>query len=347
MVEYKVKVYTSDHAMAETRHYLYITLVGRDGESEQTEIPVSFLGVQSGTFSISCASSIGKLELIKLEQNRAFHMIKDSWFPTKVEVESPEDKFTFPVYHWITHGKVYSFREGTAVTFQQDTEAGKRAREKELSDRKSNYCWVEDKEGIPHCIDIKDKELPPEVTFSYTKSWGFHVTALTSKGRTWIKEKLSCAKQWTRMADISSEFGRRSRPTEISEHVSRNWMKDDFFGYQCLNGINPMMIRRCTALPANFPVTENLVSLHGQHSLAEEMENGNIFLCDYKILDGIPTNIINGKKQYLMAPLVLLHKTEDEKMLPIAIQLKQQPGEETQSSFLMIVITTGCWQRSL
>lgn len=35
---------------------------------------------------------------------------------------------------------------------------------------------------------------------------------------------------------------------------------------------------------------------------------------------------MNGKPQYLMAPLVLLHKTPDDKMMPIAIQLKQTPA---------------------
>ncbi|KAA8578581.1 hypothetical protein FQN60_007926, partial [Etheostoma spectabile] len=48
---------------------------------------------------------------------------------------------------------------------------------------------------------------------------------------------------------------------------------------------------------------------------------GNIFLCDYKGLDGVKANTINGKKQYLMAPLVLLHRTPDDKLMPIAIQL--------------------------
>ncbi|KAM4595729.1 polyunsaturated fatty acid lipoxygenase ALOX15B-like [Fundulus diaphanus] len=56
------------------------------------------------------------------------------------------------------------------------------------------------------------------------------------------------------------------------------------------------------------------------------MEKGNIFLCDYKLLDGVETQEINNKKQYLVAPLVLLHKTPDDKLMPIAIQLKQTPA---------------------
>lgn len=51
-------------------------------------------------------------------------------------------------------------------------------------------------------------------------------------------------------------------------------------------------------------------------------QKGNIFLCDYKRLDGVTPNVINGKNQYLMAPLVLLHKTPEDKLMPIAIQVR-------------------------
>lgn len=139
--------------------------------------------------------------------------------------------------------------------------------------------------------------------------------------------------------------------TLCPEYVQDHWKEDSFFGYQFLNGINPMLIRRCSALPGNFPVTDEMVFSGGQFRLEEEMQvtdlcsisklvdpgvlltlmairvgftqKGNIFLCDYKNLDGIKANTINGKKQYLMAPLVLLHKTPDDKLMPIAIQVRR------------------------
>uniref|UniRef100_A0A671X1L3 Lipoxygenase domain-containing protein n=1 Tax=Sparus aurata TaxID=8175 RepID=A0A671X1L3_SPAAU len=113
-------------------------------------------------------------------------------------------------------------------------------------------------------------------------------------------------------------------PVSLPEH----WKEDAFFGYQYLNGVNPMLIRRCTTLPSNFPVPDGMVFLRGQSSLKEEIEKGNIFLVDYKLLDGVKTNTINGKKQYLMAPLVLLHKTPQNELMPIAIQLKQTPADD-------------------
>uniref|UniRef100_A0A3B3ZWX3 Uncharacterized protein n=1 Tax=Periophthalmus magnuspinnatus TaxID=409849 RepID=A0A3B3ZWX3_9GOBI len=62
--------------------------------------------------------------------------------------------------------------------------------------------------------------------------------------------------------------------------------------------------------------------------ILEPLLYSNIFLCDYKILDGVKTSVINGEMQYLAAPLVLLHKTPDDSLKPVAIQVRDQgaPG---------------------
>ncbi|PWS22692.1 AraC family transcriptional regulator, partial [Enterococcus faecium] len=102
------------------------------------------------------------------------------------------------------------------------------------------------------------------------------------------------------------------------------WDKDEFFAYQFLNGLNPMVIKRCSKLPENFAVTEEMVKgLLGGSSLDEEMKKGNIFLCDYKMLHGLVGNVVHGRQQYLTAPLVLLFCNPQGIMLPIAIQLMQ------------------------
>ncbi|NXO05565.1 LX12B protein, partial [Rhinopomastus cyanomelas] len=55
---------------------------------------------------------------------------------------------------------------------------------------------------------------------------------------------------------------------------------------------------------------------------------GTIYLADYGVLEGLPTALIDGRPTFLAAPLCLLHQRPDGKLLPIAIQLSQQPGPD-------------------
>lgn len=41
--------------------------------------------------------------------------------------------------------------------------------------------------------------------------------------------------------------------------AAEHWQDDSFVGSQFLNGCNPDSIKRCTKLPSNFPVTQELV----------------------------------------------------------------------------------------
>lgn len=50
-------------------------------------------------------------------------------------------------------------------------------------------------------------------------------------------------------------------------------------------------------------------------------QRGNIFVVDYQLLDGLTANVVNGKQNYLTAPLILLHLNPNNQLLPIAIQV--------------------------
>ncbi|KAL3999930.1 hypothetical protein ACER0C_007701 [Sarotherodon galilaeus] len=337
MVSYDMIIFTGNLAFATTFNNIYIKLVGTAGESKRTHLkrltPSFYRGAVSH-FTVSCPTSLGKLVLIELDKQKKFH--KDSWYPAKVEVTSPEgDTYHFPVYHWIIDNEVHHFREGTALRIFEDNNSllGEYSRQQELEQQRRIYCWDVYKDGLPHCMKAESLlSLPCDIRFSLTKTIETAYTAVTALTELELLEIAECKKTFDCIEDISHLLW--IHRTEVSDYVIQHWKEDSFFGYQFLNGANPLLIRRCTELPENFPVTEDMVFLHGQHSLADEMKNGNIFLCDYKILDGVQTNTINGKKQYLMAPLVLLQNIQDHdntnttRMMPIAIQLKQKPAED-------------------
>lgn len=51
------------------------------------------------------------------------------------------------------------------------------------------------------------------------------------------------------------------------------------------------------------------------------LQEGNIFICDYKRLEGVPTRVVNGKPLPLTAALCLFYKNPEDNLTPIAIQV--------------------------
>ncbi|XP_030593562.1 arachidonate 15-lipoxygenase B-like [Archocentrus centrarchus] len=332
MVVYEVTVFTGDCVNSTTFNNVFIKLVGTDGESNRKWLmslkgASSFIRGAVSSFTVSCSTSLGKLVLIELDKQPL--LTDDGWFCAKVEVKSPEgDTYNFPIYRWITDNKVHRFKDGKALrVFEDNHHLGRDSRQQELKRREEDFRWDVYVEGMTHSMKAENlNSLPCEVRFSFTKTTEFLYTASTGLTELKLKGLDNCKKKWDDIESIRQVFC--CKKTAISEYVQDHWKEDAFFGYQFLNGANPMLIQRCTALPSNFPVTDDMVFPHGRCSLADEMKKGNIFLCDYKRLDGLKTNTINGKKQYLMAPLVLLHKASDDKLMPIAIQLKQTPSDD-------------------
>uniref|UniRef100_A0A3P9CVL9 Hydroperoxide isomerase ALOXE3-like n=1 Tax=Maylandia zebra TaxID=106582 RepID=A0A3P9CVL9_9CICH len=331
MVQYKVTVFTGDRLNSTTLNNVYIKLVGTDGESDRKWLmglkgASSFVRGAVSKFKVSCSTSLGNLVLIELDKQSLPLFPEDDWFCAKVEVKSPEgDIYSFPVYRWIADSKVHRFKDGKV--FEDNHHLGRYSRQQEIQQREEDYRWDAYAEGIPHSLKAQNPIfLPSEVQFSFTKTTEFVYTASTGLTELKLKGLDNRKEKWDNIDSINRVFC--CKKTEISEYVQEHWKEDAFFGYQFLNGVNPILIQCCTTLPSNFPVTDDMVFPRSRCDLADEMKKGNIFLCDYKLLDGVKANTINGKKQYLMAPLVLLHKDPDNKLMPIAIQLKQTPSDD-------------------
>lgn len=52
----------------------------------------------------------------------------------------------------------------------------------------------------------------------------------------------------------------------------QHWKEDFMFGYQFLNGCNPVLIRRCTEIPKKLPVTIDMVECSLERNLTLEEE---------------------------------------------------------------------------
>ncbi|XDV49700.1 hypothetical protein PO909_018902 [Leuciscus waleckii] len=150
------------------------------------------------------------------------------------------------------------------------------------------------------------------------------------------KPKSLFQSSWTDIEDFQEIFMTIKNP--VSEYVMQNWKKDFMFGYQFLNGCNPVMISKCTNLPDEFAVTQEMVkdSLDRGLTLQEELKEGNVYIADYAILEGVRANATDpNTQQYLSAPFCLLYKNSQNEIMPIAIQLSRQtPSGEANTVFL-------------
>ncbi|XP_056283559.1 hydroperoxide isomerase ALOXE3-like [Pseudoliparis swirei] len=334
MVGYKLEVTTGDLTFSGTWDHIYVTLFGTEGQSERTELDnfgFDFSTGTTGTYTLSTDLSLGKLLLFKLEKDPFSYLPEDEWYLSKIVVTTPEgEAILFPCHRWISRGELVELRGGRALKgFEEDHPLLIEHREKELMLKKSVYQWKIWAEGLSHINHFNNMwELPAEMRFSLSKSSELVYEKFKAVIELKIKGMRGSTEKWESIEDMKNIFWWKKTP--MSEYVAEHWKEDDFYGSQFLNGANPNVIKRCSELPPNFAVTEEMVKpfLEEGSSLQEELKKGNIFLSDQKKMDGIPPRVYNGEPLHVTAGLCLFYLNPENKLRPIAIQLLQQPSAQ-------------------
>ncbi|XP_058527184.1 polyunsaturated fatty acid 5-lipoxygenase isoform X2 [Ochotona princeps] len=294
MPSYTVTVATGSQWFAGTDDYIYLSLVGSAGCSEKHLLDKAFYNdFERGavdSYDLTVDEELGEIQLIKVEKRK--YWLHDDWYLKYITLKTPYgDYIEFPCYRWITGEGEIVLRDGRAKLARDDQiHVLKQHRRQEL--------------------ELRQKQYRMENLFINRFMHMFQSS-------------------WSDFADFEKIFVKISNT--ISERVMNHWQEDVMFGYQFLNGCNPVLIRRCTELPPKLPVTTEMVecSLERQLSLEQEVQQGNIFIVDFELLDGIDANKTDPcTHQFLAAPICLLYKNCANKIVPIAIQLNQTPGEE-------------------
>ncbi|XP_056097933.1 polyunsaturated fatty acid 5-lipoxygenase-like [Rhinichthys klamathensis goyatoka] len=342
MFTYTVSVSTGKQEFAGTIDHVYLTLTGTERCSDRTLLDNSFFQrFARGTvmpIDVSVKETLGDIVLVKLEKKN--FVFNDQWYCRCISVASPSgDRFDFPCYRWIASENEVVLRHGTARLPQDDkTSLLKEHRRTELESRQQLFRWKEWQPGFPMSIDANSSnELPIDVQFEAEKAVDFNESLLKAIKNLGLNKLQSLFQSsWKDIADFQEVFIKIKNP--VSEYVMKNWEKDFMFGYQFLNGCNPVMISKCMNLPDEFAVTQEMVkgSLDRGLTLQEELKAGNIYIADYAILEGVRANATDpNTQQYLAAPFCLLYKNSQNEILPIAIQLSRQtPAGGTNTVFL-------------
>ncbi|XP_043093196.1 LOW QUALITY PROTEIN: polyunsaturated fatty acid 5-lipoxygenase-like [Puntigrus tetrazona] len=328
MFRYTVSVATGGQEFAETVNDIYLTLVGTEKCSDRTLLDRSVVDhlTRGSVVSVDIKAKelLGDIVLVKLEKGKI--LIDDHWYCRSISVTTPSgDCFEFPCYRWVSIEKNVILRDDKDQLPQDDNL--KEYRRMELESRQLLFRWKEWRSGFPMSIDFNSSsELPLDIQFEAAKSVDFSLNYTRAVRNLGLNKFMNLFQSsWKDFADFEKIFVKIQN--KVSEHVMQNWNKDYFFGYQFLNGCNPVMIKKCMKLPDKFAVTHEMVkvSLDRGLTLQEELKGGNIYIADYAILEGVQANATDpDTKQYLAAPFCLLYKNSQNEIVPIAIQLSRQ-----------------------
>ncbi|XP_068436968.1 polyunsaturated fatty acid lipoxygenase ALOX15B [Clinocottus analis] len=343
--EFEVTVHTSPGPTCGTFNRLWLSLIGSQGETPPISVsegdhhllPGSALPVR-----VRAAGPLGRLVLVRLRLEARTGFPDLDWRCSRVEVRKlaggqeagrgvkgagPERDPQVQVFlceRWLrpAEGDV-ELRTGKLCLLQDEAEEKlKQQRLKQLQLQQKLIRWRVFVDGAPQCLDLSSlSELGPNLSYSHQSP---------AANVNYLKGFAGRLEAWTSFTKLEAFFAHAGHQNRTAGFVKAHWKEDWYFGYQCLNGCNPLMLRQIRLLPPNLSVTSAMLRpfLSEGSTLEQELERGSFYLLDFEVLDGVPANIINGKQTYLCAPLCLLHLNCRGQLVPIAIQLQQTPGPQ-------------------
>ncbi|MDJ0507678.1 MAG: lipoxygenase family protein [Crocosphaera sp.] len=229
------------------------------------------------------------------------------------------------------------------------------------SSLKDMFPWIEPEKRYPGAPPYV-KGLPKGEGFSFFKILCFDFTALKSvliliitqlfhvlgySSRTQFKPKgvadfglgvlLAHADQWEKFKDLFQFFKWPFLPKPLIADLYKDQQLDDVeFGRQFLQGLNPVLMRKCKpediAVASKFPVTEAHLKPHlgDDFSLQSAFDNHKLYLVDYEIFeDIIDANQEDQLGRYTSSPLCLFHLNDKDELVPVAIKVKQKHDKES------------------
>ncbi|XP_047475115.1 allene oxide synthase-lipoxygenase protein-like isoform X3 [Penaeus chinensis] len=241
-----------------------------------------------------------------------------AWFVDRftVRILKTDEVFVFPVLRWIKPSHAHMTLTVYDLSLPQDTpEKLLPQRMTNLGTKKRLYRYTQHVPGGPAQIE----NLPSDEKFSEDYYWTFATEKINLLAKTKLIEWTTS--KWKTLDDLRKVFNQSlGEPKCMSV-----WQEDWWFGLQRVQGVNPNVITACKKIPEKFAVTEETVSgLLDDMTLAEALEKNKMFICDLEITEGLPHN----EKAELPSPFALFYLNKEDKLMPVAIQLKQEGGHD-------------------
>ncbi|KAL3883125.1 hypothetical protein ACJMK2_029418 [Sinanodonta woodiana] len=328
MTTYIIQVETGVFMFSGTNANAFISLFGTTDRTKRLLLDKSFHNDfergHKDAYYVS-APSVGDIKFIKLRVEGG--LINREWYLRNIFIFDMESRksYDFPCFRWLS--STITLPRGNAVLPQDEIDpALKRVRRMWLADEQMVVRW-QIQTGLPSNIDYPTyKDLPRNLRFAADREWEKKIILGSYAIKMKIHNFLTVFDDFDDFEDFKA-LTEVLDQSEISKFIiaNDNWKRDEEFGRSVLDGVNPIMIRRCQAPLNHFPVTDDMLQgiLERNLSLKEEMEAGHVYLLDYKVLQDVPRKI----DRYLPNPLCMLYVRSNGTLVPIAIQLGQSPEE--------------------
>ncbi|XP_045198128.2 polyunsaturated fatty acid 5-lipoxygenase-like isoform X2 [Mercenaria mercenaria] len=327
-----VHVETGNHLFSGTDAGVYIALYGTKGRTKKILLDKLF----HNDFERGSKESyyitvpvIGDVKFLQVFLIGGKYTFKREWFLNYIVLMDLTTRklFEVPVYRWISD-KI-TIPTGEAMLYQKERNTDRKyLRRIWLDERDKLYPWAR-KEGLPGCIASETYNgLPDELKYSTERQ----IEKKKILADVLIKLKLHKYTTVFQSFDSFDDFKTMSEVVPSSETSAAikeddRWRTDEEFGREFLAGVNPVMIRRYKEPIQKFPVTNDMVGnlLDRGLSLDQEIKAGHIYYVDYPHMAGLPRN----GEFFVSDPIVMFYVRDSGQLVPIAIQLSQEPGPKS------------------
>ncbi|KAH9509986.1 hypothetical protein Btru_044788, partial [Bulinus truncatus] len=256
---------------------------------------------------------MGNIVRIELWRNDAG--VASDWYVDKIVIENrvTNSSFVFPIFRWIKANYHYQIKH--LDTSLPQNEEYPSQRKMELEEKRKAYEFDQKVPGAP----VQVKSMPSDEQFSFDYKWDI-VTLKAKLIASSILVKIMASGEWESISTMTDVY---KESTFQKPKGADRWSNDLYFGLQRVASLNHSLIELVTAMPENLPVTDELLQplLEG-YTIAQAIADKKLFICDLKMLDGIPRR--QGFE--LCIPIGLFYVDKSNQLKPIAIQLYQEPG---------------------
>ncbi|XP_038045097.1 uncharacterized protein LOC119719671 [Patiria miniata] len=316
--DYVIVVKTGDVKGAGTDANVFIAFIN-DSQCRSKDIPLNCRwkdDLERGSvdsYPVTNLPNFGRIDQIELWRDSSG--LKDDWFVEKIEVvhSANSDTIVFPIHRWIKANTRHVFAKYDCLLPQHDV--NKDQRKQELTEKKKLYEMECKATGLLPQI----KTVPADESFSDDYKWDI----IKNKANLAIQSKIIglTADSWKCLDDIGKLYN-KSLPVPYGMN---NWRSDVEFGSQRLVSCNPNQIRRCTQIPDNLAVDDEMLKpLMEDLTTQEAIDSKRLYIMNYKVLKDLPCSY----DRKICAPIALFFVNKEKNLMPVAIQLYQDPAQD-------------------